>query len=222
MKKRDWTRKVEETADGSSTFFIPEWNERYHSGHGALQEGIHVFIKMGLATKLDLPELNIFEMGLGTGLNFLLSYKSAKAEQAINYFALEAFPLEEKEWKALPTPVEGLADEYQMLHLAPWNEEFKLRNFTVKKIHNSLEEHMFQSNFYDLVYYDAFGPRVQPELWTLDVFKRFYVAMRSNGTLVTYCAKGQVRRDLQAAGFEVERLPGPPGKREMLRATKKS
>ena len=218
-------REIIETGDGSKTIYIPEWNEHYHSSHGALQEAQHVFISNGLNTKTE-DYLSIFEMGYGTGLNALLSYfSSEKRNQYIHYLGLEAFPPSEEEWKAMnyaefSKDVDSLSI-YEAMNTAPWDRETAIsEHFVLDKRIAKIQELELEPQSLDLVYYDAFGPRVQPELWTEDIFKKIYHWLSPGGIFVTYCAKGQVKRDLKSAGFIVESLPGPPGKREMTRATK--
>lgn len=218
-------RQIITTADGSKTIFIPEWNEHYHSSHGALQEAQHVFIRHGLQT-CTADYLTILEMGFGTGLNALLTYfASEKRNQYIHYIGIEAFPPTQEELDAMeyssyasdPASVEI----YAHMHACDWEKPAALsEHFVLEKQQCDLLSARVNPESVDLVYYDAFGPRVQPELWTAEIFARIYSWMAPGGTLVTYCAKGQVKRDLKAVGFLVENLPGPPGKREMTRAIK--
>ena len=218
-------REIIATGDGSSTIYIPEWNEHYHSAHGALQEAQHVFITHGLNPKTD-DYLTVFEMGFGTGLNALLTYfASEKRNQYIHYIGLEAFPPTEEEWTAMNyTQYSKDVDSesvYQQLNEAGWNKTTSMsEHFVADKRETKIQDLELEANSVDLVYYDAFGPRVQPELWNAEIFAKIFRWMTPGGTLVTYCAKGQVKRDLKAVGFEVESLPGPPGKREMTRAVK--
>lgn len=207
--------------DGSHTILVPALEEHYHSHKGAIQESKHVFIKTGLESFPDDASLNIFEMGFGTGLNVLMTALNAKSRR-FYYHSIEAFPLEESMISQLNYADQiGTKDAvllFDGIHEASWDTEVQLTdNFVLHKQHIGLQELDSRGGF-DLVYYDAFAPHAQPELWTIDVWTKLYSMMNLNGILVTYCAKGQVRRDMQAAGFKVERLPGPPGKREMLRA----
>lgn len=215
-------RQIIQTADGSLTLHIPEWKEQYHSLHGAIQEAFHVFIHSGLAC-FDQRPLNILEMGFGTGLNALITSLEVEARQLdVSYTALEAFPVVKEEWEALDYGALFDAPEakanFRKLHQAAWgtfqsvNQRFRLRKLQQDFIEFS------PSQTYDLIYFDAFGARVQPELWTDSMFQNMYNALLPGGILVTYSAKGSVRRAMLAVGFKVERLPGPPGKREMLRA----
>jgi len=202
-------RELQLTADGSHTIAIPDMNVTYHSTHGAIQESMHVFIQAGLQA-LQLPAVRIFEMGFGTGLNALLTMQHA--DIPVYYYAVEQYPLTAEE-------VEGLSYGNE-LHAYPWNEDVKINEqFTLHKAHVSLLSVQPEQEF-DLIYYDAFAPGAQPELWTREVFEKLYGMLAAGGILVTYCSKGDVRRAMLAAGFKVEKLTGPPGKREMLRAKK--
>lgn len=224
-------RNIITTADGSKTIQIEEWNEHYHSVHGAIQEAKHVFIKHGLLFCVEkapkLSHISILEIGFGTGLNaFITLLEAERLKLNINYTGVEGFPVSDEEVNLL-NYVEKLANEdyrdvFASLHQIPWEAshvitpQFKLTK-QQKDFKNIKDE-----NAFDLIYFDAFGPRVQPELWTEDIFKIIYKTLKPNGVLVTYSAKGSVRRAMQSVGFTVEKLPGPPGKREMLRARKGS
>lgn len=218
-------RQIIITGDGSKTIYIPEWDEHYHSSHGALQEAQHVFINNGL-NRVTSDYITVLEMGFGTGLNALLTFfASEKRNQYVHYIGIEAFPPSEDELAAMdyasfssdPTT----AAIYTEMHQAPWNKGKSLsEHFVLEKQQCVLEQAHVQSQSVDLIYYDAFGPRVQPELWTLEIFQLMFDWLAPGGMLVTYCAKGQVKRDLKSVGFVVEALPGPPRKREMTRATK--
>lgn len=218
-------REIIQTADGSNTIYIPEMDENYHSSHGALQEALHVFIKNGLELKKNLSKVDIFEMGFGTGLNALLSFIEAeKGKQHISYRGIEAYPVEQELIQAIC--YEDLVDErfhngfYQM-HELSWNETHALTsNFMFEKIHSKIEDYQVVPESADLVFYDAFGPRAQEAMWHPNILNKMYDILKSNGMLVTYCAKGQVKRDLKALGFIIEAVPGPPGKREMTLAHK--
>jgi tRNA U34 5-methylaminomethyl-2-thiouridine-forming methyltransferase MnmC len=218
-------RQIITTADGSKTIFLPEWNEHYHSSHGALQEAQHVFIQHGLHL-LTSDYITVLEMGFGTGLNALLTFfSSEKRNQYVHYIGIEAFPPSEEEVAAMdyakfasdPTS----EDIYQQMHATSWDKPAPIsEHFVLEKQLCDLHSASVAAETVDVVYFDAFGPRVQPELWTTDVFQRVYDWLVPGGILVTYCAKGQVKRDLKSVGFLVEALPGPPGKREMTRARK--
>lgn len=216
-------RELIVTEDGSSSIFIPELDEIYHSSHGAVQESNHVFIKAGLKT-LKKEEIAIFEMGFGTGLNALLTLLNA-TNKTINYHTIEAYPVEQEMVEKLNYIDQLKLDEEQKqsfftMHQSKYGKQVKLNNnFNFLKEQVKLKDFKTTATF-DLIYFDAFAPAIQPDLWTGEVFQQMYSMVNTNGILVTYCAKGQVRRNMQAAGFKVERLPGPPYKREILRATK--
>ncbi|TXK75968.1 tRNA (5-methylaminomethyl-2-thiouridine)(34)-methyltransferase MnmD [Mesonia sp. K4-1] len=219
-------REIMTTADGSTTIHLPDWNEQYHSKHGAIQEAYHVFIKMGLShIPITTNALHVLEIGFGTGLNALITCLEAKNQnRKINYCGVEGYPVSQEEVSQLnyATALDHASAEayFQTIHAGKWEEKFSIHeNFQLIK-----EEKMFDKienkNEFHLIYFDAFGARVQPELWEVSIFKKMYEALKNQGVLVTYSAKGSVRRAMQEVGFTVERLEGPPGKREMLRATK--
>ncbi len=219
-------REIIKTEDGSKTIRIIELEENYHSIHGALQEANHVFMKYGLEEFKHKNELRILEMGFGTGLNTCLTAINSKDLKVnIEYHGIEAFPvsqieLDELEYGSLLG--EENRDLYNQLHLVEWNQSIEIyKGFNLKKIHSEIQNIELQNEFYDIVFYDAFGPRVQNELWSEEVFQKMFNSLKTGGFLVTYCAKGQVKRNMKAVGFTVEVLPGPPGKREMTRAWKK-
>ncbi|MDN3593351.1 tRNA (5-methylaminomethyl-2-thiouridine)(34)-methyltransferase MnmD [Zunongwangia endophytica] len=220
-------RKIIKTGDGSSTIHIPEWDEQYHSKHGALQEAMHVFIKMGLdfwVAENKKSKLSVLEIGFGTGLNALLTYFYT-TNLKVNYTGVEAYPVKPEELAVLDYAsvlpnFEKADDIFNKMHQIDWEEFSEIAsNFSLRKQQKIFQEIEDQES-YDIVYFDAFGARLQPELWTELIFKKMFDALKSKGVLVTYAAKGSVRRAMQAVGFQVERLPGPPGKREMLRAVK--
>ncbi len=209
------TRELLQTADGSFTLFIPEVEETYHSTHGAVQESMHVFIENGLFV-CEGKSLRILEVGLGTGLNASLTLQHATKK--IEYCALEPYPLSKEILEELST---NKSDQLEMkFHLSAPNEWVSIHEqFSFSRMEVGLEEFQSEEKF-DIIYYDAFGPRVEPGLWTLERMQQCFNLLNEGGIFVTYCAKGEVRRNLQAAGFVVERLAGPPGKREMLRGVK--
>jgi len=215
------------TLDGSHTLYLDEQDEHYHSTFGAIQESAHVFIQEGLS-RFHQGELCIFEIGFGTGLNCYLTMLAAqKQDQRIRYCAVEKYPLPDQVYHQLNfgTQMKGGSSElFSALHKASWNQETEIcKNFYLNKISCDLLQMRYEPlPDFDLVYFDAFSPVRQPELWEQIVFERLFAKMKNNSILVTYCAKGVVRRTLQAVGFEVERIPGPPGKREMLRANKRN
>ncbi|GAL81690.1 putative peptidase [Algibacter lectus] len=225
-------REVVITADGSSTIHLPDWDEQYHSKHGAIQEAYHVFIKHGLQyfysenIKTEGEEVAILEIGFGTGLNAFITFLEAdKLKLKIDYVGVEAYPpVSTEEIRLLNYAKELKAENnesvFKALHDVAWNEKHALTpSFSIEKQKKFFAE-IEDEQAFDIIYFDAFGARVQPELWTESVFKTMYKALKTSGVLVTYAAKGSVRRAMQAVGFTVERLEGPPGKREMLRGTK--
>lgn len=216
--------ELERTADGSYTLYVPELDEHYHSVKGALTESQHIFIEMGLKHS-PAPEPRILEIGLGTGLNaFLTLIAAEEMQRKVHYTGIERYPLAEETLRQLDYP--GIIgkkheEDYYAIHQAPWEKETNLSPwFTLHKIEGDFTRHTFQKG-YDIIYFDAFAPEKQPEMWEQALFNTLYNVLNEGGILTTYCAKGVVRRMLQTAGFTVERLPGPPGgKREILRATK--
>ncbi|MGO2358123.1 MAG: tRNA (5-methylaminomethyl-2-thiouridine)(34)-methyltransferase MnmD [Mesonia sp.] len=221
-------REIMTTADGSTTIHIPQWNEQYHSKHGAIQEAYHVFIKTGFNhLPKALSPIKILEIGFGTGLNALITSLEAKNQnREVNYCGVEGYPVSQQELSQLnyATALDDASAEayFQKIHKGNWEENFVVHDqFRLIKQEKMFDE-IENENEFDLVYFDAFGARVQPELWEVSMFQRMYEALKENGVLVTYSAKGSVRRALQEVGFVVERLEGPPGKREMLRATKRN
>jgi len=218
------THELIRTSDGSTSLYIPQLDETYHSVHGALQETQHVFIKNGLQL-FHNQSLSILEIGFGTGLNALATYKEHESLQLnIRYETVEAYPLSWDEasqmnFSQLLNDV-TLTSVFEQMHCCIWDEPVSLSfSFSFKKRLQRFET-INDTNTFDLIYFDAFGAQVQPELWQEAIFQRMYTALKRGGYLVTYAAKGSVRRAMQACGFTVERLPGPPMKREMLRAHK--
>lgn len=219
--------EVKQTNDGSNTLFVPELNEHYHSIHGALQESQHVFIKHGLMPALtEQAALQVLEVGFGTGLNAILTLQTLWGRNAtVFYDTLEKYPLKPEIIKALHFEKfilnPELLDCFFELHNAPWNEAVKITpEFTIRKLETDLATYNFPEAAYHLIYFDAFAPEKQPELWTDEIFAKLASALKPGGKLVSYCAKGVFQRSLKAAGLKVEALPGPPGKREMTCATK--
>lgn len=217
-------RKIITTADGSKTIQIQDWEEQYHSIHGAVNEAYHVFIDKGLQY-LTNEAINILEIGFGTGLNGLITLIEAeKTGRRVDYTGIEAYPVTVEEISRLDyietLEAETYREAFFEMHKCAWGIQTKLTSsFSFNKYKKDFLD-ISDKNLYDLIYFDAFGARVQPELWTELVFDKMYKALKAQGVLVTYSAKGSVRRAMQAVGFVVERLPGPPGKREMLRALK--
>ncbi len=218
---------LETTADGSHTLFVPGLNEHYHSTHGALQESELVFIQNGLQRlPLCLKEINILEVGFGTGLNALLTVLEAKKQKRkMNYVAIEPEPIAQAILGELnyADRIGGTeaAGYFKKLSEAGWEYPAFLSDyFILSKIQAKLEDIALRDEQFNLVYFDAFGPDVQPELWTGTIFSQLFRCLKPDGILVTYSCKGTVKRALKSAGFTIEKLPGPAGKREVLRATK--
>ncbi|MEY4803499.1 MAG: hypothetical protein RL331_12 [Bacteroidota bacterium] len=216
-------RELRLTADGSQTLYVPDLDETYHSMHGSVQEANHVFIQNGLAYMSTVSkQLNILEIGFGTGLNALLTAQYAKEnELSISYVGLEAYPVEEEIWKEINyLDNAGLKAFYTQLMALPFGETHVFdTHFTLSKAAFHIQEWSSSEKF-DLIYYDAFGPKAQPEMWAPTIFEKLFQLMKPGAALVTYCAQGQFKRDLKHLGLKVEGLPGPPGKREMTRAFK--
>jgi tRNA U34 5-methylaminomethyl-2-thiouridine-forming methyltransferase MnmC len=218
-------RQLTETKDKSKTLLIPEMGESYHSMHGAATEAKHVFIQNGLKL-LKKKNIHIFEMGLGTGLNVLVSLQHAIGNQLqIHYDSLEKYPLVWDEVRELEHAKSIGADhldrEFELIHSSPWETYQQISSgIFLKKIQGDIRSFDIEKSKYDLVYFDGFGPRHQAELWSESICINMYNGLKPGGILVTYCAQGQFKRNLLAAGFNVESPTGPPGKREMTRAMK--
>ena len=220
--------KIITTDDGSHSLFNETLDEIYHSKNGAIAESEHVFIKAGFdfITKVR-TDLRILEVGFGTGLNVLLTaLKSKSIGIKADYWTFEPFPVDplivgKLNYPSLLSPeANGL---WEKIHESPWNVSSNIReDFQLNRYKKKVEQHQLPVNYFHLVYFDAFAPSIQGELWTQEVFYKIFNAMVDQGVLVTYSAKGEVRRNLIAAGFDVERIPGPVGKREMIRACKKA
>ncbi|MFZ5429867.1 MAG: tRNA (5-methylaminomethyl-2-thiouridine)(34)-methyltransferase MnmD [Bacteroidota bacterium] len=215
------------TGDGSKTLYLVGMNEQFHSVKGALTESRHVFIQHGLLYRKPFPGIRVLEAGFGTGLNALLTaWYAITSHTAVNYRGLEKFPLGKNILDKLDHGSfagEKGRELYRKIHDSKWDTEEELDIwFRLTKMECDMTAYVPDPEFSpDVVYFDAFGPDKQPEVWELRVFEMLYQSMAPQGVLVTYSAKGEVRRRLISAGFAVERLPGPPGKREMLRAIKK-
>lgn len=216
-------REIITTKDGSSSIYIPEMDETYHSVHGAVQEALHVFIKNGLAL-MSKGEINVFELGFGTGLNAFLSEQySSQNKISIYYDSIEAYPVEVNLLNKMNynNVVKYKIEIYESIHKAEWEVENRIsETFQLRKIEAKIQDFEVEKKHYHIIFFDAFGPRAQSEMWSVEILQKMYDCLRNDGRLVTYCAQGQFKRDLKYIGFKVENLPGPPGKREMTVATK--
>jgi tRNA U34 5-methylaminomethyl-2-thiouridine-forming methyltransferase MnmC len=209
------------TEDGSHTLFVPELKEHYHSTYGAIQESRHVYLKEGLKYSPANPVI-IFEVGFGTGLNALLTLLYAnESKRFVNYSSIELFPVSNQIVKKLNySYLLEAADSFNKLHEAEWNKTIKISEyFSLHKINADLTSYELDVNS-DVVYFDAFAPNIQPEMWTEAIFNKLFQSMNKDGILTTYSSKGKIKRIMQDAGFHVEKIAGPPGKREMLRGIK--
>jgi tRNA U34 5-methylaminomethyl-2-thiouridine-forming methyltransferase MnmC len=221
--------KIIETEDGSHSLLNESLNETYHSTHGAVQESLHVFVKTGLRFWLDknkVNEISILEVGFGTGLNALLALKeSIEQKIKIRYTSLEAFPVSPELVAQLNYPKQIKLEQseklFQQLHDSGWNIPVAItQDFILEKCEGKIQEMNLGDEKYDLIFFDAFAPAKQPEMWELPVLEKVVHSLRPNGVFVTYCAQGQLKRNLKSLGLLVESLPGPPGKREMVRAVR--
>jgi len=225
LKMSNLKKELLQTNDGSFTIYLPEWNESYHSKHGAIQEAYHVFIQNGLDFFSDTNEISILEIGFGTGLNaFITLLESKKRNQKIHYTGIEAFPLTSDIYEKLNyTELLNAPEQKDLfidLHRSQWNQQQEIiPNFSLEKIQMRFEEITFENKF-DLIYFDAFGFRVQPELWSFDIFNRMFRALKTKGVLTTYACRSSITRNLKENGFEIKKIPGPIGKREMTLAFK--
>ncbi len=217
------------TDDGSHTLMVEELNETYHSRHGAIQESRHVFIKNGfryILGKNSLRPVRIFELGLGTGLNALLTaMESQKLSVSVEYTCVEPYPVPEAIIKQLnfheviKSP--SVKDQFVQIHSVNWDQFSRIHPFFMfRKIKSTIQDFKTSSGYFHLAYYDAFAPNKQPEMWQREIIQKVYDFLSWESALVTYCAQGQVKRDLKASGFTVQSLQGPPGKKEMTRGLK--
>lgn len=220
--------KIIETSDGSSSLYNEELNETYHSNHGALTESRYVFIKSGWQDVREGKEsTSILEVGMGTGLNVILMVEQAleNPDHSFHLTTLEPFPLSDVLIKGLNYADlidNRLTSYFDEMHNCEWEAEVNiLPNFTLIKKKQTLQEFKAKESTFDVIFFDAFAPNKQPEVWFVENLEKCFIINKQEGLFVTYCAKGQLRRDLVSVGYEVERYPGPPGKREMLRGWKK-
>jgi tRNA U34 5-methylaminomethyl-2-thiouridine-forming methyltransferase MnmC len=217
-------REILTTQDGSTTIHLPDWDESYHSKHGAIQEAYHVFIKSGLSL-FEGKSVSILEIGFGTGLNAFITYlESIKTNQKINYVGSEAYPVELNEALQMNYVSElnstQESDTFFKMHKCSWNEKQLItENFYLTKRQQFFQD-IDDIEQFDLIYFDAFGFRVQPELWSLEIFQKMFTCLKPGGVLVTYACRTSIKNAMKEAGFIVEKLPGAPGKREMLRGIK--
>jgi tRNA U34 5-methylaminomethyl-2-thiouridine-forming methyltransferase MnmC len=215
--------KLIKTSDGSHTIYVPEMDEHYHSIHGAVQESSFIFINNGFDFCKASP-VSIFEVGFGTGLNALLTaIKSSDGDREVNYTSIEKHPLDKNIISSLnhyDFAGKNGRQIFDLIQSSEWNKWNNIcHNFNLKKIEGDLTDEI-PADTYDLIYFDAFGPDKQPEMWTREIFEKISLVTNRNGVLVTYSAKGEVKRNLKACGFDVTLLPGPPGKRQIIRAVK--
>ncbi len=218
--------KIIKTEDGSTSVYNENLMESYHSTFGAINESMHVFIEAGLSKITNQDTINILEIGFGTGLNTLLTCIYSEEQcLKIKYFTIESDPIEKDIYEQMNFEeclrIKSSNNYFSNIHKASWDQTHNIHSkFRFSKLKKKLELYQPQNNYFHLIYFDAFSPEIQPEMWSISNFTKLFKSMLEDGILVTYCAKGQVRRDLEKVGFITERIPGPKGKREMLRATK--
>ena len=222
MKRTERVYEVEQTADGSATIFIPDMDEHYHSIKGALTESEHIYRDCALMYRGDKDALRVLEVGFGTGLNATVTAMAASTGRKVHYIGLEKHPVDSDLLERLGYDKIVDGGLFSAIHAAPWNVATDITtDFTLVKMQMDYVADELPRDI-DVVYFDAFAPEKQPEMWTEEAFRRLYSAMASGGVMTTYCAKGAIRRLLEIVGFVVERLAGPAGgKREILRASKK-
>jgi len=217
-------REIIQTSDGSTTIHLPDWDESYHSKFGAIQEALHVFIKSGFSLYEGKP-VSVLEIGFGTGLNAFITYLEAKkSNQAVDYVGVEAYPVSAEEAFLMnyvkELDAESEAEVFRLMHQCEWESTNQLSEYFTLTKRKQFFHQIEDKERFDLIYFDAFGFRVQPELWSVEIFQKMHDALKPNGVLVTYAARGIVKRNMIEVGFAVEKLEGPPGKREMFRARK--
>ena len=217
-------REIIITDDGSTTIRIPEWDENYHSTHGAIQEAKHVFIKNGLDLYQKQESISILEIGFGTGLNAFITFLETVNKEKVNYVGVEAYPISTEEIAQMNYVTELQATQYQeifdKMHTSDWeSKQIITENFILTKRKQFFQD-IDDKEQYDLIYFDAFGFPLQPELWSEAIFKKMYEALLPKGTLVRYACRSSIKNAMLSVGFSIEKLAAAPGKREMLRATK--
>ena len=225
MLRNQMKREIIITNDGSTTIRIPEWDENYHSTNGAIQEAKHVFIKNGLDLFQNQDSISILEIGFGTGLNAFITFLETLNKEKVNYVGVEAYPISAEEVLQMNYVSELQAADFKSIFQTMHNCSWEIDNLITAKFSLTKRKQFFQDiedkNQFNLIYFDAFGFPLQPELWSEVIFKKMYEALLPNGVLVTYACRTPIRKAMLTAGFSVEKLPGAPGKREMLRATKR-
>jgi tRNA U34 5-methylaminomethyl-2-thiouridine-forming methyltransferase MnmC len=217
-------REIIITSDGSTSIHLPEWEENYHSKHGAIQEAQHVFIKNGLSFCKG-QSVSVLEIGFGTGLNAFITFlESQKNKQQVNYVGVEGFPISIEEVLQLNYVKQLKANQFELafnlIHTSNWEENVTISNTFRLNKRKQLFNEINDQNQFDIIYFDAFGYRVQPELWSVEIFTKMFNALKEGGILVTYACRRSIKNAMKEAGFTIEKLAGPPGKREMLRGWK--
>lgn len=218
-------REIIITNDGSTTIHIPDWNENYHSTHGAIQEAKHVFIKNGLDLLQNQKSISLLEIGFGTGLNAFITFLETLDKEKVNYVGVEAYPISSEEIAQMNYVTELKATQYQVvfdkMHSCDWESQQHITEKFILTKRKQFFQDINDKEQYDLIYFDAFGFPLQPELWSEVIFKKMFDALLPNGVLVTYACRSSIKNAMLSVGFSIEKLPGAPGKREMLRAIKR-
>ncbi len=218
-------REIIITNDGSTTIHIPDWNENYHSTHGAIQEAKHVFIKNGLDLLQNQKSISLLEIGFGTGLNAFITFLETLDIEKVNYVGVEAYPISSEEIAQMNYVTELQATQYQVvfdkMHSCDWESQQHITEKFILTKRKQFFQDINDKEQYDLIYFDAFGFPLQPELWSEVIFKKMFDALLPNGVLVTYACRTSIKNAMLSVGFSIEKLPGAPGKREMLRAIKR-
>lgn len=221
-RKSEFRTDLVITEDGSHTLFNPDFGESYHSRFGAIAESVFVYLNNGIA-QISKDTISVFEMGFGTGLNAFLTFLwAAQHNKVVSYTVIEKYPIpcemaKQLNYHLLLAPQHH--DAFLMMHSSGWNDEISFDKLKLRKVLGDFSDYTLPGS-YDIFFYDAFSAERQPELWTTEIFRKIFVSLNPGGILVTYSAKGDVRRNLKESGFRVEKLQGPPGKKHMLRAFK--